>query len=431
MKTLLKQTLTSMENIDGWHILEREVQSTEIFYVKDAVDMNRMKNVHHFDVTVYRNFEEADQKYTGSSTTKIAPTMTEAEVKEALEDAAYAATFVKNDYYPLIDGFGKEHVVLDSKLQEKPLMTFVPEITETIYKHQDAYKGINSAELFLNKNRYGILNSQGVDLTYENHNVELEFITNWKTDGEEVESYQHISFSDLMKDQIETQVGSMIDIAKEKSAACKTPQLEDIPVLLTGGPAKTMFDYYLAHSSARSVYEKISTFEIDQSMQGQVKGDAITITLDPMMQNSSKARPFDVDGLPLKKTQIIDKGQLKSYWGGARFAYYLSMKPVGNIQNFIVEPGSKSIETMKSQPYIELLEFSDFQMNSLTGDFAGEIRLGRYFDGEKVVPVTTGSLSGNIKDVQEEMYLSQETHQINNYIGPKTIQLLHMTIAGN
>ncbi|MBN2795207.1 MAG: TldD/PmbA family protein [Clostridia bacterium] len=431
MKNLLKQILTSMTNIDGWHILERKIESSEVFYVKDAIDMNRMKNVHHFDVTVYKDFEENNNRYKGSSRTKIAPTMSADEIKEALEDAAYAATFVKNQHYPLIQGYGEQSVVMPSDLSNKHLIDWVPEITKVIYKNEDTIKGINSAELFLNRNHYAILNSEGVDIAYDNHDVELEFITNWKNEGEEVESYKHISFSDLNKEQIATEIQTMIEISKEKASAEDTPSLKGINVLLTGEPAKTMFDYYLTHASAKSVYEQISTFKIGESVQGNFKGDAVTITLEPMLKNSSHARPFDGDGLQLKTTELIKNGKLINYWGGARFAHYLDLEPVGNIDNIVVEPGSKSIEAMKSEPYLELLEFSDFQMNGLTGDFAGEIRLGRYFDGHKVVPVTTGSISGNIHQVQEEFYLSTEIHQINNYKGPKTMQLLNMDIAGN
>lgn len=64
--------------------------------------MDRAKNVHHFSLTVYKDFEEEGNKYKGSSTTNIYPTMGDRELEKAIDDAAFAAQFDKNPYYPLV-----------------------------------------------------------------------------------------------------------------------------------------------------------------------------------------------------------------------------------------------------------------------------------------------------------------------------------------
>jgi len=69
-------------------------------------------------------------------------------------------------------------------------------------------------------------------------------------------------------------------------------------------------------------------------------------------------------------------------------------------------------------------------MDGLTGNFGGEIRLGWYFDGSNTIPVTGGSISGNIKDLQKEMYLSKELQKDNNFVGPKIVKLLNVSVAG-
>ena len=154
------------------------------------------------------------------------------------------------------------------------------------------------------------------------------------------------------------------------------------------------------------------------------------MTLDPKLENSTSSLPYDADGFHLSRTQVIEDGLLLKYWGDLRHSYYLGVEPTGNIGNFLIEGGRESIEDMKSEPYLELVSFSDFQMDELTGDFGGEIRLGWYFDGKDTIPVTGGSISGNIKDVEKEIYLSEEMQKINNFVGPKTIQLTNVSIAG-
>ncbi|MBR0230101.1 MAG: TldD/PmbA family protein, partial [Erysipelotrichaceae bacterium] len=85
---------------------------------------------------------------------------------------------------------------------------------------------------------------------------------------------------------------------------------------------------------------------------------------------------------------------------------------------------------MKKEPYLEIVTTSGFQMNPMTGSFGGEIRLGYYFDGEKTVPVTGGSITVNMNKVLGNMYMSKETKQYDNIVLPKTVQLFNVAVAG-
>lgn len=428
----IKDILNSMTSISSWHIEDVKSSSSELFFVKQEIDMSRFKDIHNFTVTVYTDFEEESEKYKGSSTALIYPTMDEVEIKKALEEAAYASTFVKNQFYPILNKTENKFIKSSNTFNNKELDLWMPELSKGILKSEPSFKSaLNSAELFLTKNTTRIQNSNGVDVSYENYDIYFEFVTN-SVDNKDVESFKQISFSDYTPDFLSNEISELIEFTNEKTLATSTPSFEDINVIITGEHTKTILSYYTFQSNASSVYNKLSTYQIDDKVQGDnVKGDFVTIKLDPNLSNSTFSSPFDSDGLPLKKVSIIEKGILKSYWGSSRYSHYLNISPVGNIKNVVVDSGSKSIEEMKEKPYLELLEFSDFQMNPLTGDFAGEIRLGRYFDGNKIIPVTTGSISGNIKDIQSEMYLSKEIAQYNNYKGPKSIQLLNMKIAGN
>jgi PmbA protein len=197
------------------------------------------------------------------------------------------------------------------------------------------------------------------------------------------------------------------------------PSLGKHTVLLTGEGAKGLFDFYNTQANGKFVFEGISTAKVGESIQGEnIKGDIISIKLVPFIENSSESAAYDNDGLPLSTVNLIENGILKSYWGNIQYSHYMDIKPTGNIRNVVVEGGSKSIAEFKKEPYLELVSFSNFQMDPFTGDFGGEVRLGWYFDGDKTVPVTGGAVTGNIKDVQKEMYLSKEIQIDNNFIGP-------------
>ncbi|SCG82282.1 hypothetical protein DW1_0673 [Proteiniborus sp. DW1] len=427
----IKEILSNIKGIDGWKLNEKRVESKELFFIKKELDMNRAKDVHHIKLTVYKDFGEDGKKYRGSSTTLLHPTMNDEEITNAIANALYAASFVKNQYYPLVDPKVEIQPTMENKFSREPLSNWMPRLTEEIFKADKYDKGwINSAELFLDKIKHRILNSEGVDVSYETYRGELEFITNWK-EYEEVELYKDILFADYDEKLISESIDEMLKISRDKAIAKPTPVLKDIPVILSGEPVKELFNYYYAQASARLVYEQTSTAKLDRSIQGdEVKGDKVNISLEPYLENSTASAPYDEDGLRLSKVLLYENGVLKRYWGDTRFSHYLGIKPTGNIRNIVVEGGSKTLEEIKDGPYLELKVFSDFQMDTLTGDFAGEIRLGWYNDGEKTVPVTGGSISGNISDVHKEMYLSKETQKINNFSGPKSIKLFNVSIAG-
>ena len=133
---------------------------------------------------------------------------------------------------------------------------------------------------------------------------------------------------------------------------------------------------------------------------------------------------------PIPFFRLIENGELKALIGDNRFASYLGIEPTGQLTNFKVALGSTTYEDMKNEPYVELLSFSHFQMNFMTGDFGGEIRLARYFDGETRQSITGGSISANIKKVQDNMYLSAIGAQYDDYVGPKHIWFKGLEIAG-
>ena len=75
--------------------------SREAFFIGQKLDMGRAKNVTHTVVTVYVDSE--DKKFRGSATKEIHPTSTPEEMKREVEAAIFAAGFVKNPWYPVVE----------------------------------------------------------------------------------------------------------------------------------------------------------------------------------------------------------------------------------------------------------------------------------------------------------------------------------------
>ena len=429
----IKRALEKNSNVSGYTICENITEANELFFIKKNVDMDRAKRVHNFIVTVYKDFEVEEKKFKGSAMVNIHPTMTDVDIDKTIEEAVFAAQFVKNEYYPLVKTGANYRSMEESSFSKESLPYGINEVTKAVYAKDNYEKGgINSCEIFLNKTYTHLLNSEGVDVENTGYSAMVEFITTWKEEGcDEVELYRCLEFSELDAHTISTEVEEMIITCRHRAIAKNTPRLKSADVILTNDAVKKLFEFYNRKTSAASVYSGSSTWKLGDKIQGeQVKGDKLTIELDPFMKKSTMSAVCDSYGFALEPVRLIEAGVLNRYSANVRYAHYINVEPTGDISNIRVLGGSKTIEELKMQPHIEVVAFSDFTVDDMTGDFCGEIRLAYYFDGEKTTAVAGGSISGNLNEVQNEMYLSKELQNENNFEGPKAIKLLNVTVAG-
>lgn len=433
--------LKANKDLSDWKIVQNQTEANELFLIKKQIDMPRSKHINNITITAYKDFEEEGKKFRGSSMVNIHPTMTDEEITIAVNDIAFAASFIKNQYYTIPEKSEDEIKPLESKFDTAPLVEWMPKIKDALYKYDNYDKGyINSSELFLNKNTTTIINSRGVHYSYVSYKGQIEFITSWKDTGEEIELYKEVMFSDFDPESLSNTAKDLLEMSMERAATQPTPSLENFSVILTGEPVAEILKHYYIRSSAQSVYQHVSTAKPLESIQGEnIQGDMINLTIDPALSNSVGSAPVDEDGIVQRTHKIIENGILQKYWGSNQYCQYLNVEPTGKISNLIFDSGSKNIEEMRSKPHIEIAAFSDFGINTMTGDFAGEIRLGWYDDGTTRVAVSSGSISGNLNNVQANMYMSKELQQCTakevfqplGYRGPKALMMHNISVAGN
>jgi predicted Zn-dependent protease len=432
---MLERLITILKNtreVTGYKIIAVEEEAEEFFLIGKELDMDRTKRVLHFLVTLYKDFEENGTRLKGSASVRIHPTMHDAEIRQAVAETAFAAGLVKNPFYPLVRTAPGDVPPTPVRQVGKPVPRGFAAVAELVFpENGSAEAELNSAEIFLTRSVVRVVNSEGVDLTQRSYRGQLEFITVSRNAGEEVELYRDLKFAELNPELCKGKIGEMFRLAGEKALAVPTPALRVHTVLLSGEPVREFFQYYYVQTAAKSAYEGLSTFKPGQSFQGErVKGDGIHMELDPWLAGSAESAGFDADGYLLEKVEIIRDGRFLRYWGDQQYSHYMGVTPTGSVKNMVIRGGERTADMLKAEPHLELLAFSDFQMDPVTGDFGGEIRLGRYFDGVKTVPVSGGSISGNIRSVQEEMYFSRELQYENDFVGPRTVKLLNVSVTG-
>jgi len=439
---MLALLLDRLEAFDGleWLIRETKTRRLESYNIKKQSEMRREVETTSLNLVVYSTFSEDGKKYRGSYSTEIHPGTSPEELHAKIASGVLTASFIKDEYFPLVE----PSPAMAEVTTETDAHRAMADLQAAFYSGDCRDAGhLSYSEFFITRNEKRILNSRGVDLSYTTYNIFVETAVHWQSQqGKEIEileSYQTSlpmvppSDTAAVCGMLKDRVAHLFAVAEKKSLARPTPQVGDINILLTGECLAEFFCYYHSCADAQMVYQQLSTFKEGAMVQGagDTPCDRLSLTLEPKLEGSSHSSPYDEYGLPLDSHTIIRDGKLLKYWGDTRFSSYLDIDPTGNILNFHVTGGTATGEDLRREPYLELVSFSDFQMDPVTGDFGSEIRLGFYFDGETTVPVTGGSISGNMAMVQDSLRMSVEERQYNHYRGPATICIRGASISGN
>ena len=106
------------------------------------------------------------------------------------------------------------------------------------------------------------------------------------------------------------------------------------------------------------------------------------------------------------------------------------MQPSGSFGSVEIPAGKIPQADLQTGSYIEIAEYSWFNPNPATGDFACEIRLGYVVEGGQRKPFRGGLLVGNLLDALADMRWSKETGFYGNYLGPKAAVFNTLKVAG-
>ena len=257
-----------------------------------------------------------------------------------------------------------------------------------------------------------------------------------------VELFDDIEFSEPDPERLAQSIGDRLIQVGDRALARPMPRLSGIPLILRGKEAEEIFSWFFENSRTEAIYSKASPFRPGANVQGgnenieaEHKGNgAIIEPLDlwaePVISGLPASAAFDSDGFPLERTLVIENGILKTLIGSVRHADWLGVPRRGAFSLFSVPGGSMSLEEMHAVPYIEPVMFSDFRLDSMTGDFGAEVRLAYYFDGKNVTPVTGGSISGSMSTMRTTMRRTKETAMVSRSVCPIAVMLQGAIIAG-
>ncbi|MBI4400979.1 MAG: TldD/PmbA family protein [Nitrospirae bacterium] len=215
------------------------------------------------------------------------------------------------------------------------------------------------------------------------------------------------------------------------------------PVIFDQETAGSLLANLCSAVSGYALY-KGASFLIGQ-LGNRLAPETVTIYDNGRLPGGLGSRPFDGEGLPTRRTTVVERGILASYLLDTYSGRKLGLASTGNASrgvgespsvgptNFYMVPGtadpSEIIRSVREGLYVT--ELIGFGVNMVTGDYSRGAAGIWIKNGELAYPVEEITIAGNLTRMFADIELVGNDLEFRGRIACPTIKIGEMTIAGN
>jgi PmbA protein len=215
-----------------------------------------------------------------------------------------------------------------------------------------------------------------------------------------------------------------------------------VPVIFDPIVARSIIEHIFEGANGDAIYRGASFFA--GKLGEQIAGASVKVVDDGTMVGGFGSSPFDGEGVPTRRTVVVENGVLKSYLLNTYTARKLNMQTTGNASrglagnpgigagNFFLQPGTKSpqeiLRDVKQGLYVT--EFLGFGVNMTTGDYSRGASGLWIENGELTYPVEEITVAGNLKDMFKNITEIGNDLVFRSSVAAPTIRIDGLTVAG-
>lgn len=222
------------------------------------------------------------------------------------------------------------------------------------------------------------------------------------------------------------------------------------PVRVPSGPMPVIFDPrvggslvgHLIGAMTGPAITRKSSFLLDRLGEA-IFPEGITIIDDPRRERGLRSRPFDGEGLPTERRNLIEAGKLTGWLLDSASARQLGLEPTGHAtrggggspgagaSNVHMEPGSASLRDLMGdiERGIYVTELIGQGVNSVTGDYSRGAAGFLIENGTTGAAVAEITIAGNLIDMFAHLIPANDL-QFRYGINVPTLRIDGMTVAG-
>ena len=222
----------------------------------------------------------------------------------------------------------------------------------------------------------------------------------------------------------------------------KKPKAGRYPVLFDPRVAGSILTHFAAAISGGAVARKAS-FLLGK-LEQQVFAAGIRIVDDPLRVRGLRSRPFDGEGLPVQRMEMVSDGVLRSWIAESASARQLGIKPTGHAvrgasgapgagpSNFYMDAGSRGRDELFAAfpEAILVTELIGQGINYVTGDYSRGAAGFMIRNGTLAEPVAEITIASNLLDVFATLEPGSDL-EFHRGIDSPTLLVPEMTVAAS
>lgn len=430
MLDYITDALKARPDISAWQVARTASRGNQVFLIREEVESTRRVDTVKYHVTVHQERTEDGQKVLGESTFVF---LEGEDIGPKLDLAETMAAGVKNQPWSL-PGPGQYYMgteIKDPSIEKNPekVITKIKDETLFLLGELGPEVRLSSAEIFADCVEFSLVNSLGLTASAAHTEILFDFVLLTGEGHGEVESsgFKTVRFyKDLKAGET---LRKYAQYARDQKAA-RLPENGSFDVVFAEEALDNLFNTFIAHAGGASRYQGWSRFEKGAPVIESPEGEPLNLYSNPQIPGGMKSGPYDEYGLATKRVEVIKDNIFKKRTLDKRYADYLGEEATGGFANLEVETGAKSREALLTDGCYELLRFSTFEPNPVTGNFSAEIRTGYKIEDGRRMPIKGGSVTGVIYDAFRRAWFSSEKTTRASYRGPAAVKLSGLDIAG-
>lgn len=407
--TILKET-TDCE----YRVNTTKTESYELFFVHKKAETVRSSDSTTRSVTLYADHDG----YKGDYSFRVSASDSEARIADKIRAAEKQAKLICNQAYSLP---AKETLDCDipSNFSSLPMSELAAQIAEACFAADTLENGsINALEVFVYRETVTVENSNGLVKREHKYSAMVEAIPTWNENGDSVELYEAHRFTQFDAKSITEEIAEKLREVRDRYHAKKPASSLDVPVVFRAAELANLCNELASDLQYSAVYGKTNLFSKGDVLQKRTDGDPLTLEAKAEVPGSRYSAAFDADGSSLIDTTLVEGGVVQNYFGGTRFAQYLSEPCTGALPCVRLHAGTLSEDELRRTPHLVCASMSGLQLDLYNDYIGGEIRLAYLVEGDKATPITGISVSGKLSDALASLRLSSCETMKGNYYGP-------------
>jgi PmbA protein len=217
---------------------------------------------------------------------------------------------------------------------------------------------------------------------------------------------------------------------------------QQVPVVFAPEIARSLIGAIFDAASGDSIYRGASFFT--GKLGEQVAAESVNVINDGTILGGFGTSPFDAEGLPSRRTVVVENGVLKNYLLNTYTARKLNMKSTasaarglagnpgtGTDNLFLIAGNLSPADILRDIPSgLYVTELIGQGVNMVTGDYSRGASGLWIENGELTFPVQEITIAGNLKDMFRNITAIGNDLVFRGSVASPTLRVDGMTIAG-